>query len=94
MNTISLPQTMSVSDARINLYDLISDVSNKLRRFVITHKGQPKAIVMPIEDVEAWEETLDILSNKKLMKDIRQGNADLKAGRGIPIEVVMKSMGI
>lgn len=89
-----MPSTISVSDARTSLYDLIDEVSGKLRRFVITHKGQPKAVIMPVEDVEAWEETLDILSNKKLMKDIRQGQKDFAAGRGVPLEEVMKSMGI
>lgn len=90
----NLSSTISVSDARTNLYDLISEVSKKLRRFVITRNGQPQAVVMPVDDVEAWEETLEILSNKKLMKNIREGQADIRAGRVVPLEDVMKSMGI
>ncbi len=94
MKTTSLPSTMSVSDARTNLYDLMDEVSKKLRSFVITHKGQPTAVVMPVDEVEAWEETLEILSDKRLMRDIRKGQADIKAGRTIELHEFMSKMGI
>ncbi|KKU85963.1 MAG: hypothetical protein UY16_C0065G0006 [Candidatus Gottesmanbacteria bacterium GW2011_GWA2_47_9] len=41
-----------------------------------------------VEDLESWEETLDILSNKKLMADIRQAEKDFRAGRFYTLEEV------
>lgn len=76
-----IPSTLTVSDARTNLYDMMEEVRKYLRRFVITHHGKPQAVLMPVEDLESWEETLDIMSNKKLMADIRQAEIDFKAGR-------------
>lgn len=49
---------------------------------------------MPVEDLESWEETLDILSNKKLMADIRQADKDIKAGRVYTLDEVEKKLGI
>jgi len=61
-----------------------------LRRFVITHRGKTKAVVMPIEDVEAWEETLDILTDKNLMTDIKKSREDYKKGNFITLEEIEK----
>ncbi|KKU20511.1 MAG: hypothetical protein UX31_C0038G0014 [Candidatus Nomurabacteria bacterium GW2011_GWA1_46_11] len=83
-----IPSTLTVSDARTNLYDMMEEVRKYLRRFVITHHGKPQAVLMPVEDLESWEETLDILSNKKLMADIRQAEKDFRAGRFYTLEEV------
>jgi len=45
---------------------------------------------MPIEDVEAWEETLDILSNKKLMSDIKKSDKDFAKGQFITLSALEK----
>lgn len=90
----ALSSTMTVSDARSNLYDMMEEVRKYLRRFVITHHGKPQAVLMPVEDLESWEETLDILSNKKLMRDLRQSEKERKAGKVFPLEDVLKELGI
>lgn len=88
----SLPSTLTVSDARTNLYDMMEDVRKYLRRFVITHHGKPQAVLLPVEDLESWEETLDILSNKKLMKDIHQAEKDFKAGHFYTLDEVEQKL--
>lgn len=90
----TIPSTLTVSDARTNLYDMMEEVQKYLRRFIITHHGKPQAVLMPVADLESWEETLDILSNKKLMADLRKAEKDRKAGRVIPLEEVIKTLGI
>ena len=88
----SIPSTLTVSDARTNLYDMLEEVQKYLRRFVITHHGKPQAVLMPIADLESWEETLDIMSNKKLMADIRHAEKDYQAGRFYTLEEVEKKL--
>lgn len=85
---------LTASEARANLYDMMEDVRKYLKRFIITHRGRPQAVLMPVEDLESWEETLDILSNKKLMRDIRQAQKDYKAGRYVTLEEVEKRPGL
>lgn len=92
MNT--LPATISATDARANLYDMITEVSTNLKRFVIIHKGKPQAVLLSVEDLESWEETLDITSNKTLMAQIRKSEKDYKTGRVIPLRAVLKKMNI
>ncbi len=88
----TIPSMLTVSDARTKLYDMMEEVHKYLRRFVITHHGKPQAVLMPVEDLESWEETLDILSNKKLMADIRQSQKDFKAGKYYTLDEVEKKL--
>lgn len=89
-----IPSTLTVSDARTNLYDMMEEVRKYLRRFIITHRGKPQAILLPVEDLESWEETLDILSNKKLMRDLRQAEKERRAGKVYPLGEVLEELGI
>ena len=92
MTTIS--SVLPASEARANFYDLLNEVSEKLRRFTITLRGKAKAVVMPAEEVEAWEETMEIMSNKKLMTQIKEGLDDIKHGRVISHEELLKKLKI
>ncbi|MBI3577615.1 type II toxin-antitoxin system Phd/YefM family antitoxin [Candidatus Gottesmanbacteria bacterium] len=84
----TLPTTLTASEARTNLYDMLDEVKRYLKRFVITHKGKPQAMVLPAEDVESMEETIEILSDSKLMGDIRQSMKDYKSGRYYTLDQV------
>ena len=88
----NLASTLAANEARTNFYKLLDEVGDNLRRFVITHRGKARAVVMPIEDVEAWEETLEVLSDKKLMKDLKQSRKDIKAGRVYSLDDILKEL--
>lgn len=88
MNTLS--SVLPASEARNNLYTILDEVSNKFRRFTITLRGKAKVVIMSAEEVESWEETLEIMSNKKLVNQIKNGLADIKAGRVIKFEDYLK----
>ena len=48
---------------------------------MVTKHGRPAAVLLSIEDLESLEETLEVLSDAKLIDDIRKGHRDVKAGR-------------
>ena len=51
---------------------------------IITIDGKPSAVLLSMEDYQEYEslkETEEILADKQLMKSIRQGEADMAAGR-------------
>lgn len=85
---------ISISDVRTNLPDLVDKVNKKLDRVTITVNGQPKATLISAEELESIEETLEILSNPKLMKDIRKAEKEIDEGKGIPWEEVQKELGL
>lgn len=87
--SLSLP----ASEARKNFYTMLDEVSDKLKRFTITLRGKVKAVVMPADEVASWEETLEIMSNKKLVAQINEGLDDIKHGRVISLKDYLKKHG-
>lgn len=85
--------TISATKARANLYDLIDKVASSGKRVGITKKGETKVVLMSIEELESWEETNEILSDKKLMKDLKQSEKEITEGKGKDWEEVKKELG-
>ena len=77
--------TISISDARANLLDIVEQVSTYLNRIWITVHGQKKAVVMSAEELESLEETAEILAIPGARESIQRGLDDMKKGRGIPL---------
>ena len=90
----SIPTTISASQARNNFYALLEEVAKKLKRITITHRGEAQAVVMHPDEVASWEETMEILANKKLMAEIAQAEKDLAKGKMISEKKLMKDLGI
>ena len=90
----SLPTVIPASLARSNFYDLLDEVSKTPKRFVITRRGRAQAVVLSPEEVESWEETLEVMSDKKLMEDIREGMEDIEKGRTYSLDKVIKELKI
>ncbi len=85
--------TVSATTARTNLYNLIDEVSASGKRVGITKKGETKAVLVSQEDLASLEATLDVMSDPDLMKAIREGDEDIKAGRFVSLEEVEKELG-
>ncbi len=79
---------ISVRELRKNLANVISDVKAHYERYVVSKHGEPEAVLMSIEDYEGWLETLEIMSDKEAMKDIRLAEKELKKGKFYDFEKV------
>ena len=87
----NLASTLAANVARTNFYELLDEVGDNLRRFVITHRGKARAIVMPIDELESWQETLDVISeNPNIVKDIAKSKKEFKEGKTISLDDLIK----
>lgn len=75
---------VTLSDLRSDLPSLIKQVGDGLQRFVVTVSGKPKAVILSLEEVEALEETADVLATTDLSA-LRRGVAQAQKGQGIPL---------
>ena len=95
INTMSLTSnTISASKARSNFYTLLEEVAKKLKRFTITRRGEAQVVMMHPDEVASWEETMEILSDRKLMADIKKSEIERKTGKVISEEKLLKELGI
>ena len=81
-------QTLPVTEARAKLPQLVKAADERFDRTVITSNGKPTAVIMSYEEYEAWEETLEILSDPEAMRAVRQADEELAAGKAVSFEEV------
>ena len=86
--------TISASKARSNFYTLINQVANNLKRFTITRHGEAQVVMMHPDEVASWDETMEILADKKLVADILRSESERKAGKVISEKKLHKELGI
>jgi antitoxin YefM len=85
-----MTNTLSISDARANLPNLVDRVATNLDRFMITVSGQPRAVVLSVEELESLEETAEVLSIPDAKKSITRGLREAKNRQGLPLTKVLR----
>jgi antitoxin YefM len=78
---------MTATDARKKFYAVIDAAGNAGMPVVITHDGVPKAVVLSFEEYEGWQETMEIMADPELSRDILNGVQELKGGK-VPSDAV------
>lgn len=74
-------RTIPVSEVRQTLPRLLARARRLMERAIITRNGRPAGVLMGIEEYESWVETLELMSRPETLKGIREGLADIRAGR-------------
>ena len=80
-------KTVTATEARRRLFDLLRDAAKGHRQFRITHKNGA-AVILSQEDYESLLETLELLSTPGLLKSIRQARREIARGQTHSMEEV------
>ena len=88
-----MTHTLPITKARENLTSLVDNAKKKLDEYIITVNGSPAAVIISAEEYESWKETNEIMADPALLKAIKQGQKEIKEGKGIPWEEVKKDLG-
>ncbi|MBX7147593.1 type II toxin-antitoxin system Phd/YefM family antitoxin [bacterium] len=71
-------KTLSLSEAKMKLSELIRAVSNLDEEIVITKNGSPQAVIINPAELDSLRETIAVRSDKELVADIKKGLKSLK----------------
>ena len=78
---MSTKTTISISEARKNIFDIAEKVQRPGVYYTFTEKGKPKAVLMSAEEFESWVETLEVMQDfPDLKKDIEETDRAVKSG--------------
>lgn len=86
--------TIPATKARKQFFKLIQAADQPGSKITITVEGEAKVVMMSIEEFEGWQETLEIMSDKKLLKKIQEGMKSIRSGKTYSSKVVKKKLGI
>lgn len=73
--------TLPLAEIKAHLSEIVDQVENEHQRVVMTRHGRPVAVIMSPADLEAIEDTLDLLSDPNALAEIRAGQQDIASGR-------------
>ncbi len=90
---INLSSTLPANEARTNFYRILKEVGSKLRQITITHRGKNQAVIMSAEEFEGWEHTMEIISDKSMIKSIKKGLSEIRSGKGLSEKQAARILG-
>ena len=67
-----MSRTLPISEVKARLPELVTSVAEREEEIVVTRNGRPAAMLVNYDEYRRQRDTLDILSDPDLMKQIRQ----------------------
>jgi antitoxin YefM len=84
-----MPKTLPLSEVKTRLPELVTGVQEREEEVVVTKNGRPAAVLINVDEYARLKETLDVLSDPALMKQICRSKLFYRAGRkGLTFEDV------
>lgn len=71
---------LSLAEIKKRLSEIVDGIEDHHDRVVLTRHGRPAAVLISPAELESLEETLDLLSDPKAMREIRKAEAAIEAG--------------
>jgi antitoxin YefM len=89
-------KTMSVTDARAHLPELVDEVNAGAEKegIRILRRGKPVARIVSEELYESLIETLEILSDEEFMAGFKRAVKDINTGRTISVAESKRRLGL
>lgn len=76
-----MSETLPLAEIKAHLSEIVDRVERQHERVVLTRNGRPAAVIMSPADLEALEDTLDLLSDPKALKEITAARNDTAKGQ-------------
>jgi prevent-host-death family protein len=79
-------EALPLATVKAKLSEVVDRVERQQDRVTITRNGRPVAVIVGVDDLEGLEETLEILSDRRLVKKIQDGIAAARRDDVIPLD--------
>ncbi|HEY7051668.1 MAG TPA: type II toxin-antitoxin system Phd/YefM family antitoxin [Mycobacterium sp.] len=84
--------TLPLAEVRANLSKLVDEAVRTHQRIEVTRQGRRAAVILGADDYDSIMETLDILSDQELMREVREAKAEVEAGKVYTLDEVNEEM--
>lgn len=89
---MTMTQTLPLAHVKAHLSELIGRVGSQHDRVTVSVHGRPSAVLISLDDLEAMEETIAILSDNDTLRQLAQSDAELARGEGETEEELADAM--
>jgi prevent-host-death family protein len=81
-----MSETVPFTEAKAHLSELVDKVVGEHERFILTRNGRPAAVLLSPDELEALEETVEILQDPKLLESLRRSRREAAEGKRLPLK--------
>lgn len=74
-------EILPVTKVKRNFLDIIKRMEDEETTIALTRNGEPVSVIMPLSRYEALLETIDILSDKQILKSLEKSKKDFSSKR-------------
>lgn len=72
--------TLSLTEIKARLSEVVDRIEREHDRVVLTRNGVPAAVLVSPDDLQALEDTLDLLSDRAAMAEIEAARSEVACG--------------
>ena len=81
-----MSEMLPLSDVKARLSEIVDKVEAEHERVTLTRNGRPAAVLISPADLEALEDTLELLADPRAMREIQRARREIAEGKGIGAE--------
>jgi len=86
-----MARTLPISEVKARLPELVLGVQEREEEIVVTRNGRPAAVLVNVDEYQRLKETVDVLSDPELMRQIRRSRQFYATGgKGLSFEAVFR----
>lgn len=74
-------RVLPLTEVKAKLSEVIDEIADTQERVTVTRNGRPVVVMVSADDLAAIEDTLEILSDPALRKQVEAGRKAIAAGR-------------
>ncbi len=75
-----MSNTLPLSEVKAKLSEVVDEVATTHDRVTVTRNGRPVVVLVSVDDLEAMEETVAILSDPSAVHGVEEGRAAIASG--------------
>ena len=79
---VTMAEVRSLAEAKAHLSELVARAGTEHERITVTVHGRPTAVLLAVDDLDALEETIAILSDSAALRALAQADAELARREG------------
>jgi antitoxin YefM len=83
---MTMDEQLPLAEIKAHLSEIVDRIEDQHERVTLTRYGRPVAVLLSPEDLEALEDTLELLADPNARAQIEQARRDIADGKGIRAE--------
>jgi len=84
--------TLALADVKNRFSEVVANVQHTHEQIMVTKNGLPAAVIVSPDDLESLRETIEVLSDSDLMRQLAESYEDLAAGQVFSADELAQAM--